>query len=127
MEEGELVPLLIAAGGGGNAYMEDPESNPDLVQLEQYENSTGAPSTSGQTGAAGKPGSSSSEEVEKCLQAVHQHPRARLEPTPLSGTSRVNQPHVSLQQVGTSLSVLNDLLGPAHWIMSALLMVSGRS
>lgn len=53
MEEGELIPLLIAAGGGGNAYMEDPEFNPDLVQLEQYENSTAAPSTSGQTGAAG--------------------------------------------------------------------------
>lgn len=53
MEEGELIPLLIAAGGGGNAYMEDPESNPDLVELEQYENSTKAPSTSGQTGAAG--------------------------------------------------------------------------
>lgn len=54
MEEGELIPLLIAAGGGGNAYMEDPESNPDLLQMEQYENSTMAPSTSGQTGAAGK-------------------------------------------------------------------------
>lgn len=54
MVEGELIPLLIAAGGGGNAYMEDPESNPDLEQLEQYENSTVAPSTSGQTGAAGK-------------------------------------------------------------------------
>lgn len=53
MEEGELIPLLIAAGGGGNAYMEDPESNPDLMQMEQYENSTVAPSTSGQTGAAG--------------------------------------------------------------------------
>lgn len=54
MEEGELIPLLIAAGGGGNAYMEDPESTQDLVPLEQYENSTAAPSASGQTGAAGK-------------------------------------------------------------------------
>lgn len=54
MEEGELIPLLIAAGGGGNAYMEDPESTQDLVALEQYENSTVAPSASGQTGAAGK-------------------------------------------------------------------------
>lgn len=54
MEEGELIPLLIAAGGGGNAYMEDPDFNPDLVQLEQYDNSTAAPSSSGQTGAAGK-------------------------------------------------------------------------
>lgn len=53
MEEGELVPLLIAAGGGGNAYMEDPESSQDQIPLEQYENSTIAPSTNGQTGAAG--------------------------------------------------------------------------
>ncbi|XP_041668611.1 leukocyte tyrosine kinase receptor isoform X2 [Cheilinus undulatus] len=53
MEEGELVPLLIAAGGGGNAYMEDPESTSDHIPLEQYENSTAAPGTSGQTGAAG--------------------------------------------------------------------------
>uniref|UniRef100_A0A3Q1FAG1 Tyrosine-protein kinase receptor n=1 Tax=Acanthochromis polyacanthus TaxID=80966 RepID=A0A3Q1FAG1_9TELE len=53
MEGGELVPLLIAAGGGGNAYLEDPESNPDQIPLEQYENSTIAASTNGQTGAAG--------------------------------------------------------------------------
>lgn len=53
MEEGELVPLLIAAGGGGNAYMEDPESSQDQIPLEQYENSTIAPSVNGQTGAAG--------------------------------------------------------------------------
>ncbi|XP_060918378.1 tyrosine-protein kinase receptor isoform X2 [Labrus mixtus] len=53
MEGGELVPLLIAAGGGGNAYMEDPESSSDQIPLEQYENSTIAPSTSGRTGAAG--------------------------------------------------------------------------
>ncbi|XP_068582381.1 tyrosine-protein kinase receptor [Cebidichthys violaceus] len=50
---GELVPLLIAAGGGGNAYLEDPESSLDQIPLEQYENSTVAPSTDGQTGAAG--------------------------------------------------------------------------
>ncbi|XP_077477591.1 tyrosine-protein kinase receptor [Stigmatopora argus] len=53
MEGDELVPLLIAAGGGGNAYMEDPESNPDQIQLEQFENSTTAPSTNGRTGQAG--------------------------------------------------------------------------
>lgn len=53
MEGGELVPLLIAAGGGGNAYLEDPESSLDQIPLEQYENSTIAPSTNGQTGAAG--------------------------------------------------------------------------
>ncbi|XP_047466681.1 leukocyte tyrosine kinase receptor isoform X2 [Mugil cephalus] len=53
MEGGELVPLLIAAGGGGNAYLEDPESSLNQIPLEQYENSTTAPSTNGQTGAAG--------------------------------------------------------------------------
>lgn len=53
MEGGELVPLLIAAGGGGNAYLEDPESSPDEIPLEQYETSTLHPSTNGQTGAAG--------------------------------------------------------------------------
>lgn len=53
MDDGELVPLLIAAGGGGNAYLEDPESSQDQIPLEQYENSTKTPSFSGQTGAAG--------------------------------------------------------------------------
>ncbi|XP_074548823.1 tyrosine-protein kinase receptor [Halichoeres trimaculatus] len=53
MEGGELVPLLIAAGGGGNAYMEDPDSSLDSIPLEQFENSTTASSTNGQTGAAG--------------------------------------------------------------------------
>lgn len=53
MEDGELVPLLVAAGGGGNAYLEDPESSQDQIPLEQYENSTKSPSTNGQTGAAG--------------------------------------------------------------------------
>lgn len=49
-ENGVLVPLLIAAGGGGNAYM---ESSLDQITLEQYENSTTARSTNGQTGKAG--------------------------------------------------------------------------
>lgn len=53
MEGGELVPLLIAAGGGGNAYMEDAESSLDQLPMEQYENSTLRPSTNGKTGAAG--------------------------------------------------------------------------
>lgn len=53
MEDAELVPLLIAAGGGGNAYLEDPESSQDQIPLEQYENSTKTASISGQTGAAG--------------------------------------------------------------------------
>ncbi|KAM9842943.1 tyrosine-protein kinase receptor [Aulostomus maculatus] len=53
MEGDELVPLLIAAGGGGNSYMEDPESSLDQIPLEQYENSTTASSSNGQTGTAG--------------------------------------------------------------------------
>ncbi|KAA8582162.1 hypothetical protein FQN60_008902 [Etheostoma spectabile] len=53
MEGSELIPLLIAAGGGGNAYLENPESSLDQIPLEQYENSTIAASTNGQTGAAG--------------------------------------------------------------------------
>lgn len=53
MEGDDLVPLLVAAGGGGNAYLEDPESSLEKLELEQYENSTMAPSTNGQTGAAG--------------------------------------------------------------------------
>ena len=53
MESGELIPLLIAAGGGGNAYLEDPESSMDLIPLEQYENSTLRPGANGRTGAAG--------------------------------------------------------------------------
>lgn len=48
-----MVPLLIAAGGGGKAYLEDPETSEDQIPLEQYENSTKTPSSSGQTGAAG--------------------------------------------------------------------------
>ncbi|KAG7511076.1 ALK tyrosine kinase receptor-like [Solea senegalensis] len=52
-ENGEMIPLLIAAGGGGNAYLEDPESSLDHISLEQYENSTLRPSSSGRTGAAG--------------------------------------------------------------------------
>ena len=54
MEGGELVPLLIAAGGGGNAYLEDPEYSLDQTPQEQYENSTAARSTNGLTGAAGR-------------------------------------------------------------------------
>lgn len=53
MEGGVLVPLLIAAGGGGKAYLEDPESSLDQIPLEQYENDTMATSSSGKTGAAG--------------------------------------------------------------------------
>ncbi|KAI4900399.1 hypothetical protein NFI96_017780, partial [Prochilodus magdalenae] len=53
MENGEPVPLLIAAGGGGKAYLEDPESTLDQIPLEQYENDTVASGVNGRTGAAG--------------------------------------------------------------------------
>lgn len=53
MENGEPVPLLIAAGGGGKAYLEDPESSLDQIPLEQYENDTVASGVNGRTGAAG--------------------------------------------------------------------------
>ncbi|CAL8300415.1 unnamed protein product [Boreogadus saida] len=53
VDEGELVPLLVAAGGGGKAYLEDPECCQDQVPLEKYEKDTLAPSTNGVTGAAG--------------------------------------------------------------------------
>ncbi|KAI2654442.1 ALK tyrosine kinase receptor [Labeo rohita] len=53
MENGEPVPLLIAAGGGGKAYLEDPESSLDQIFLEQYENDTSALGVNGKSGAAG--------------------------------------------------------------------------
>ncbi|XP_060736252.1 tyrosine-protein kinase receptor [Tachysurus vachellii] len=56
MENGEPVPLLIAAGGGGKAYLEKPESSLDQSPLEQYENDTMASGVNGRTGAAGAGG-----------------------------------------------------------------------
>ncbi|XP_038142182.1 leukocyte tyrosine kinase receptor [Cyprinodon tularosa] len=53
VQDGKMVPLLIAAGGGGNAYLEDPEYNVDQMPLEQFENSTAALGTNGRTGHAG--------------------------------------------------------------------------
>ncbi|XP_067223959.1 tyrosine-protein kinase receptor [Chanodichthys erythropterus] len=53
MENGEPVPLLIAAGGGGKAYLEDPEISLDQIFLEQYENDTSASGVNGKSGAAG--------------------------------------------------------------------------
>ncbi|XP_062863986.1 tyrosine-protein kinase receptor [Trichomycterus rosablanca] len=53
MENGKPVPLLIAAGGGGKAYLEDPDSSLDEIPLEQYENDTVTAGLSGRTGAAG--------------------------------------------------------------------------
>ncbi|KAK1793003.1 hypothetical protein P4O66_001718 [Electrophorus voltai] len=53
MENGEPVPLLIAAGGGGKAYLEDPDSGLDHAPLEQYENDMLAAGVNGRTGVAG--------------------------------------------------------------------------
>ncbi|KAG2457415.1 ALK kinase, partial [Polypterus senegalus] len=53
MESGTLVPLLIAAGGGGKAYREDAKKSLADSPLEQYVNSTAIPGTNGRTGAAG--------------------------------------------------------------------------
>ncbi|KAJ8399492.1 hypothetical protein AAFF_G00412040 [Aldrovandia affinis] len=53
VEDGVMVPLLIAAGGGGKAYLEDPEGSQDHIPLEQYENDTVASGTNGRTAAAG--------------------------------------------------------------------------
>ncbi|KAM4690516.1 leukocyte tyrosine kinase receptor [Rhinophrynus dorsalis] len=50
---GRFIPLLIAAGGGGKAYLEDPEVSSDFAQQEQFENSTAIPGLNGNTGAAG--------------------------------------------------------------------------
>lgn len=53
MENGQPLPLLIAAGGGGKAYLEDPESSQDQIFLEQYENDTTVSGVNGRSGAAG--------------------------------------------------------------------------
>ncbi|XP_072425367.1 tyrosine-protein kinase receptor [Chiloscyllium punctatum] len=53
MENGVSVPLLIAAGGGGKAYLEDPDAIMDDLMVEQYENDTSMPGYNGQLGAAG--------------------------------------------------------------------------
>ncbi|XP_051878468.1 tyrosine-protein kinase receptor isoform X2 [Pristis pectinata] len=53
VENGVQVPLLIAAGGGGKAYLEDPDVVMNDLVLEQYENDTSVPGFNGQVGAAG--------------------------------------------------------------------------
>ncbi|XP_030637308.1 tyrosine-protein kinase receptor, partial [Chanos chanos] len=53
MENGVPVPLLIAAGGGGKAYLEDPERSLDQAPVDQYENNITASCVNGRTGAAG--------------------------------------------------------------------------
>ncbi|KAJ8291131.1 hypothetical protein GJAV_G00021730 [Gymnothorax javanicus] len=53
VEDGVMVPLLIAAGGGGKAYLEDPGGSLDHLPLELYENDTDAAGTNGKTASAG--------------------------------------------------------------------------
>ncbi|XP_053330430.1 leukocyte tyrosine kinase receptor [Spea bombifrons] len=47
---GVFFPLLVAAGGGGKAYLENPDGFP---QLEQFEKNTSVPGLNGRSGAAG--------------------------------------------------------------------------
>uniref|UniRef100_A0A8C0GEF8 receptor protein-tyrosine kinase n=1 Tax=Chelonoidis abingdonii TaxID=106734 RepID=A0A8C0GEF8_CHEAB len=51
--DGVFEPLLIAAGGGGKAYLRGQDSSLDDVPLEQFENNTAVPGVNGRTGAAG--------------------------------------------------------------------------
>ncbi|XP_065259719.1 leukocyte tyrosine kinase receptor [Emys orbicularis] len=53
LKDGVFEPLLIAAGGGGKAYLRDQDSSLDDVPLEQFENNTAVPGVNGRTGAAG--------------------------------------------------------------------------
>ncbi|XP_067414052.1 leukocyte tyrosine kinase receptor [Emydura macquarii macquarii] len=53
LRDGVFEPLLIAAGGGGKAYLRDQDNSLDDVPLEQFENKTAVPGVSGRTGAAG--------------------------------------------------------------------------
>ncbi|OCT68564.1 hypothetical protein XELAEV_18039865mg [Xenopus laevis] len=50
---GVFIPLLVAAGGGGKAYLEDPEDALDLTHPERFENNTAVPGLNGVSGAAG--------------------------------------------------------------------------
>lgn len=53
-KNGAFEPLLVAAGGGGKAYMKYQDGSLDDMFLEQYVNSTAVPGVSGRTGAAGE-------------------------------------------------------------------------
>ncbi|NXM72898.1 ALK kinase, partial [Serilophus lunatus] len=52
-KDGIFEPLLIAAGGGGKAYLKAQDSSLDDVPIEKFENSTTLPGVNGRTGAAG--------------------------------------------------------------------------
>uniref|UniRef100_A0A8D2KXH8 receptor protein-tyrosine kinase n=1 Tax=Varanus komodoensis TaxID=61221 RepID=A0A8D2KXH8_VARKO len=53
VSDGAFEPLLVAAGGGGKAYLKNQDGPLDEVFLEQFVNSTAVPGVSGRTGAAG--------------------------------------------------------------------------
>ncbi|XP_077320643.1 leukocyte tyrosine kinase receptor [Lithobates pipiens] len=50
---GVLIPLLVGAGGGGKAYLEDPDDASDFEQQETYERNMAVPGLNGNSGAAG--------------------------------------------------------------------------
>ncbi|XP_040268205.1 leukocyte tyrosine kinase receptor isoform X2 [Bufo bufo] len=50
---GMFIPLLVGAGGGGKAYLEDPDDSSDSEQLETFERNMAVPGLSGKSGTAG--------------------------------------------------------------------------
>ncbi|XP_073494910.1 leukocyte tyrosine kinase receptor isoform X2 [Phyllobates terribilis] len=50
---GVFIPLLVGAGGGGKAYLEDPEDSSDFEQLETFETNMTVLGLNGKSGAAG--------------------------------------------------------------------------
>ncbi|XP_073442458.1 leukocyte tyrosine kinase receptor [Dendrobates tinctorius] len=50
---GVFIPLLIGAGGGGKAYLEDPEDSSDFEQLETFETDMTVLGLNGKSEAAG--------------------------------------------------------------------------
>lgn len=53
MREGELEPLLVAAGGGGRAYLRRRDGGWTQAAPEKLENRSAAPGSGGRGGAAG--------------------------------------------------------------------------
>ncbi|XP_072284450.1 leukocyte tyrosine kinase receptor [Pyxicephalus adspersus] len=50
---GVLIPLLVGAGGGGKAYLEDSDDASDFEQQETFERNMAIPGLNGNSGAAG--------------------------------------------------------------------------
>ncbi|XP_063803996.1 leukocyte tyrosine kinase receptor [Pseudophryne corroboree] len=50
---GVFTPLLVGAGGGGKAYLEDPDDSSDFEQEEAFERNMSVPGMNGKSGAAG--------------------------------------------------------------------------